>query len=37
MGTTLLCIGTPYILLSYGSILYHLGKLVAMSDTRLLG
>ena len=27
-GTTLLCIDTIYILLPFGSILYHLGKLV---------
>jgi len=28
MGTTLLCLDTPYILLSFGGILYLLGKLV---------
>ena len=28
MGTTLLCIETPYILFPFDSILYHLGTLV---------
>ena len=28
MGTTLLCVHTPYILLPFDSILYRLGKLV---------
>ena len=28
MGRTLLCIDTPYNLLPFGSIFYHLGKLV---------
>ena len=28
IGTTLPCIDTPYILLPFSSILYHLGKLV---------
>jgi len=34
MGTTLLCIDTPYILIPFGSILYHLGKLVLIFKMR---
>jgi len=35
MGTTLLCINTPHILLPFGSILYHLGKLVGQYLSQL--
>ena len=30
MGTVLLCADTPYTLLTFGIILYHLGKLILL-------